>query len=98
MLRVPVTTATTAAPAAALFACAFRGTIAGLALFHGSQGLLLILPRRPLRLLPTFLRLALTLFLIAVASLFAAFVRILARAAALPARSWSKKVAREPCT
>ena len=80
MLSRPVTTATAAAAAATLLACAFRRTIAGLALFHGGQRLLL--PRWPLRLLLAILRLALALFLIAVASRVARVVRILARAPA----------------
>ena len=84
LLGGPVATAAAAAATAAFFPSAFRGTIARLALLYGSQRLLLLLPRRPLLLLLAILRFAFaTLFLVAVASLAAAVVCILARAFAL---------------
>src|SRR5579859_422128 len=84
MLGVPVPAATAAATAATFFALAFHGTIAGLALLDCGKGLLLFLPRRPWWLLLTvLLRFALALFLIAVASLVATTVHILARTSAL---------------
>src|SRR5258706_8897892 len=81
MLSLPVATATATTAAATFLARTFRRPIAGLALFHGGQ--CRILARRPLlRLLLTILRLALALFLAAVASLIATVFCILTRAPA----------------
>ena len=75
----PVAAAATSAAAATFLACAFHGTIAGLALFHGGERL--IRARWPrLRLLLPILRFAFTLSLTAIASLIAPGVRVLARA------------------
>ena len=79
-----MTIPTSAAPAAAaaFFAArAFGRPVARLALLHRSQWLLGILPRGPICVLRSILRLALTRRLIAVASLVAAAVSLRTRTA-----------------